>query len=455
MTLASALKATNRSDKREWEDAPTPTGMPQAGSISIPTKLLATGVACAVAVVVCSTAATVVVASDVTNKMNRGGRAQGLTAGDAAGGRAPFRDTGATAQAIDSLLAPLGAPQSIDLSTVAKLNAFNSAQAPNPIWTAVPADLPAPVPVTKYRRTPADAGGMTFEELEVAATATTDPWLPLFRAWARGPRQPALFGYRVGLPGPPDDRALPIRSYGPWRALFAENEYALRSALEAGRHTEAMQHALENVAAARQFIEQPVLIDAMVGRTYLMRSLKLVAVVANRSGDTATANRALRLDVAARSMLNTSGLRALAQESGNPESTAALEFIGNRQHHPALRVDAMRTITMGGCRRLPELVFGFSSARRGALQVAAAGLSDIQRGDELAAREQRVFDYVSSVNSAPDVLPKNSVLEKNVLLNTFAWIVPPGVRGRVALCLGENIRAETAPIRENSVVGVH
>ncbi|MEO7359759.1 MAG: hypothetical protein ABI120_05480, partial [Gemmatimonadaceae bacterium] len=153
--------------------------------------------------------------------------------------------------------------------------------------------------------------------------------------------------------------------------------------------------------------------------------------------------------------VSASSVRTLAQGSADPSSPVALAFIANGENHPALRVDAMRTITMGGCRRLPEIVFGFSSVRREALVRAGASLADIGRGDELAAREQRVFDYVNTIDAVPDSLPKNGVFESSALLNAFAWIVPPGVRARAALCMQQNFRTVSATVRENAVVGVH
>lgn len=435
--------------------------MPSAGSsISIPTKLLATGVACALAIVVCGTAATVMVASDVTNKVggaNRKGLFENGPPNLSAQGS--FRDTGATALAIDSLLAPLSASLEAGTSSVALVAAFNGDQASNPIWEALPdaRALPGPLPKTFFaRRRVADAlDSLTPSELAEVSEGLKEPWLPTFRAWARTSHLATLWGYREGLPGQADVRGLPMRSFGPWRSLFGANEYASLLALRDGRRQDAMQRALENVAAARHFIEQPVMIDALVGRRYLQRGLQLVALVANSAGDSATAHRALSLDSAARKFVDASSLDYLTQRSGDPSSRLTEQFIANRDVHPALRVDAVRTITAGGCRNLPEIVFGFSEERRTALDRAAASLSDIDRGDELVAREQRLLAYMMNVDIAPDSLPVSSILERSAILNAFAWIVPPGVRARAALCLQQGYRNQSANVRENAVVGLH
>lgn len=435
--------------------------MPPAGSsISIPTKLLATGVACALAIVVCGTAATVMVASDVTNKVGGADRKGPFTnASPDLGARDSFRDAGATAGAIDSLLRPLGDPAAVDTTGVAVIAAFNADQAQNPIWETAPEarPLPGPVPKSIFARRQIANGldSLTPAELAEVSGALKEPWLPTFRAWARTTRQPALWGYRRGLPGGTDARGLPSRSFGPWRSLFAANEYASLLALRDGHSQEAMQHALENIAAARHFIEQPVMIDALVGRLYLQRGLQLVALVANSTRDTITAQRALRLDSAAHHFVSASSVRVLAQRSADPSSVLAEQFIANRDIHPALRIDAMRTITAGGCRSLPEVVFGFSEARREALGRASNSISDIDRGNELAEREQRLLAQMMNIDSVPDSLPASSILERSAILNAFAWIVPPGVRARAALCLRQGYRSQSAEVRENAVVGVH
>lgn len=433
--------------------------MPSAGTpISIPTKLLATGVACALALVVCGTAATVIVASDVTNRVGQGSRAGQLAATDASAS-GTFRDVGATAHALDSLLRPLGELKPADPATVALFGAFNNDQGANQVWARPPegTDLPGPVPKAFHARQRIANGldSLSPAQLAEAAESIREPWLPAFRSWARSSPQPALWGYQDGLPGSADARGLSLRSFGPWRSLFAANEYASLLALRVGKSDEAMQHALENISASRHFIEQPVMIDALVGRMYLQRGLQLAALVARSTGDTATAHRALRLDSAARNFISAANLQFVTQGGADISSHVAEQFIASQTLHPALRVDAMRTITTGGCRHLPEIVFGFSDGRRSALQRASASLSDVNRANELVAREQRYLDHMMALENAPDSLPPTSILERSAVLNAFSWIVPPGVRARAALCLRQGYRNQSATTRENVVVGVH
>lgn len=132
-------------------------------------------------------------------------------------------------------------------------------------------------------------------------------------------------------------------------------------------------------------------------------------------------------------------VRRLATEEVNPHSRAAETFAADTTQHPALRVEALGAIALGGCRNLPEVVFGFNTLRREAMVRAVANLSDIDGGAEAGARYLQFLDYAMSLREAHGVPPQGTVLDRNVLLNAFAWIVPPGVRARAFLCLHQRL----------------
>ncbi|MEO7360587.1 MAG: hypothetical protein ABI120_09660 [Gemmatimonadaceae bacterium] len=258
--------------------------MPSAGrNISIPTKLLATGVACALAIVVCGTAATVVVASNVKNMLGNPARALVLTPGYRANS-APersFEDAGATARTLDSLIAPLGAVH------------------------------PVPAPT-----------------LASPASLRTDP------------------SKRTG-------------------------------------------------GASRSYANLSVAVPEVI--------------------------------------------KLLVEHESDAGSRAAEEFAANRDIHPSLRVKSLSTIALGGCRNLPELVFGFSAKRRDAMARAVANIQDIDRGAELGARQQQFLEYAMKLHEAPPRASPKSIPGRSALLSAFSWIVPPGVQARAALCLEQGL----------------
>ncbi len=417
---------------------------PAGQSISIPTKLLATGVACAVALLVCGTAATVVVAADVTNTLQSPERSKLLARAyrSSSGPGEAFRDIGATARTLDSLLAPLGPPLPADSTVLASLFALNSDRSKSDVWNSAPmAALPAPIPDVGHRRLaiPLRADSLAGMDLAEFRAAARDPWLPLFRQWARGPRQPALWGYRPGLPGVSNIRDLPTRSLGPWRVLFAENEFASVLALHDGNSSLALQHARENVAAARHFVEQPIVIDALIGRVLLRRSLTVLASIATSAHDTTTANQARQLHAALQNYPGNFNLKLLLEQESNANSHATEDFVANQLVHPSLRVESLSTIALGGCHNLPELMFGFSEKRREAMHRAVANIRDIDRGAELGAKYQQYLEYALSNRTAPPTELPQSILGRSAILSAFAWIVPPGVRARAALCIEQGL----------------
>ena len=420
--------------------------MPPAGpSISIPTKLLATGVACALAIVVCGTAATVVVASDVTNTLGTPSRAEALN-GAARARRSPqgksFRDIGATALALDSLVAPLGPTAPVGEEVLDSLSAVKTDELKREVLeSSLGATMLAARPDVFHRRKalPFSLHTLMRSDLADYRRDVQDPRLPLFRQWARGSKQPNLWRYPAGVPAVNDARELPTRSFLPWRVLFAENEIASLLALHDGMPAIALQRARENVAAARHFAEQPIVIDALFGHLFLRRSLQVLAFVAKSAGDSSTAIRANELDLAAKNYAVMFSVKSLVGPESDASSHAAEEFASNRSIHPSLRVESLSIITRGGCRSLPELVFGFSEKRREAMTRGVANIQDIDRGAELGVRQQKFLEYALALREAPVTNSPRTIFGRSFLLNTFSWIVPPGVRARATLCMEQGL----------------
>ena len=392
------------------------------------------------AVVVCGTAATVVVASDVTNKLGTPSRAESLGGAYRAGTppEKSLRDIGATALALDSLVAPLGPATPVGPEVVTSLSASKEdASKPDVPDSLSGAKPPAALPDLLIRRgaLPLSTDSLRRVDLEQFRRDVQDPRLPLFRRWARAPRQPNLWRYPAGVPDVNDARELPTRSFLPWRVLFVENEVASLLALREGKPAIAVERARENVAGARHFVEQPIVLDALFGHIFLRRSLQVLAFVAKSAGDSVTAGRAHELDLAAKQYATVFSVRSLMVSESDASSHAAEEFASNRSIHPSLRVEALSTIMRGGCRSLPELVFGFSEKRREAMLRGVASIQDIGRAAELGARQQKFLEYALALREAPAKDSPRSILGRSVLLNTFSWIVPPGVRARAAMCM--------------------
>lgn len=407
--------------------------MPKTGkNVSIPTKLLATGLALAVTVVVCGTAATIVASSQLATKPEPLADAPNLRQIE----RTVFRDASESGLLIDSLVAPLGAARSAAPEDVALLTGlFATRAAHGSAWDAVsPSSFPSPPLAPAIRTLPVRFGldSLKPSELAAAVADTASPWLPVFRRWARSRPLPPLWGYRAGLPGVTTLSDLPERDFGAMRALFAANDLAALLALRSGHATIAMERARENLSASRHFLEQPLLYDAVIGRHFLHRAAELLALSADAAGDSAVNRQARRLDVAA-ARFDNSLTRWLQQEEANPRTSSAVDIAANRNLPPSIRIEAVAPIVTGGCRNTREVVFGFSESRADAVQRAGRALADIPRSGELIALYRRQLDMIAL--EPEQHLPaggKQSV--ELAALGALDWIVPPGVRARIALC---------------------
>ena len=220
--------------------------------------------------------------------------------------------------------------------------------------------------------------------------------------------------------------------------LFVANEGAALLALHAGKPAEAELRALENLAASRHFIEQPQVFDAVLGRLFARRSTTLLSLAASRAGDAATEKQVKRLS----ELLKLPGSHSLPQwlleQESNPNSNAVELIAANHSLAPSIRTESLHAVVIGGCRSTPEIVFGFSGARRVALTKSIDALRDLNRADEIGMGYVRLYDRL---NEDPSTVVEQLRAEMSRVSNTparaegmFDWIVPPGVRARVAFC---------------------
>ena len=66
-------------------------------------------------------------------------------------------------------------------------------------------------------------------------------------------------------------------------------------------------------------------------------------------------------------------------------------------------------------------------------------IQDIDRGAELGVRAQQFLEYALALREAPVTNSPRTIFGRSFLLNTFSWIVPPGVRARAALCMEQGL----------------
>jgi hypothetical protein len=411
-----------------------PYSMPDSGTnVSTSTKLLASGLALAVALVVCATAATVTLSSEISRKRDRTASAPDITALE----RETFRDRGTTAALIDSLLAPLGPLPDAPPELVAAVAAFVADDTmPARVWEASASDvLTAPRHLAPWPMLSIEAAltSMSPTQLVEAAADTNSHEATVFRRWARSRPLPPMWGYRAGLPGVQNIAELPGRNPAYLRALFATNDDATLLLLRDGNNVAAMDRARESLAASRHLLEQPRLTDALLGARFARRAAQLLAVAAARSNDSATTAQATRLDSLAEHS-HPDVRQWIAQEQADANSTVAVQVSSNKELMPALRIEAMYPIVMGGCRNIREVVFGFSNARRNALNRAALAVEDIPRSGELAAMYQSLFDALTRDAEVQAQKLRATTGSKSRHTVNMDWIVPPSVRARIALC---------------------
>ncbi len=403
-----------------------------------PTVILATLAAIAIVLAVFATAATVIVASDVTREreqMQQRGAVSSIPLADA---RASLAASASLRGLVDSLVAPLAPFADADSQTVALMvHQWDTSGTRHAVFARPGA---AGVPASPPRATASQLGSLLHalrgdSTLDTAALAravedTASPWLAVWRRFARSTPLPPLWGYRAGLPGVESTFDLPVRRYGGARQLMLLNELAGRLALQAGDHASAATRGLENVAASRHYLDSPILVDFLVGRTFALAGARLVADAARAAGDARRVAQAEELERLATN--NASSLlalqRAAERDAASPSGTLAMELFDDEKLPFAVRVEILYANVLGGCGHTREVLFGFSPERETRLAALASQHREHPAFGpmlELLPRAARKVRESPTSLLSPDVWPTAGVLD--VLL-------PESVAARTVLC---------------------
>jgi hypothetical protein len=408
-------------------------------SAARPTVILATLAAIAIALAVCATAATVIVASDVTRERERVQEHGAVASVSVNEARAALSTMPSLRAAIESLAAPLAPFEPADSLTIALMTVQ---------WDSRPAQHRAVFAPSRVEAHPGATPASSLSDLNnlvlalrgerVADAAqrdrvladTTTPWLGIWRRFARSAPLPPLWGYREGLPGVSSSFDLPVRGYNGVRHLQLLNEAAGRVALERGDAHTALVRARENVAATRHYLDSPLLADFTLGRSIAVQAGRLAADAARALGDSATFTLAMSLEqLAANSSASFLALnRAAERDAASPAGTLAMELFDDEKLPFAVRVEILYATIAGACSHTREVLFGFAPEREQRLADLAARHRDHPAfGPMLGlmpAAARRVRENPTSLLSS-EVWPTAGAMD---------GLLPDAVAARALLC---------------------
>jgi len=362
------------------------SGSPQSVGIRLLLRTLLSGVG----LLVSATAASVYVAGDPQRQV------AGASGREAAGLLTAARSSAPLEALVDSLIEPLGPFEAADSATVLRMAALVSGPGHHQAF------LPSPD----------DPAG--------------DSALPVFRAWARSTRMPTFWLYRPGFPSTADIRTLPVLRLPSLDSLFAANEQAADSALVRGDVERALQHARENIAAARHLLWQPLAYDAVVGRERLRDAAALLARSALQADQPLLhggAQRLLRLTQSVRDAFSTPWSRQ-STLGADPDDRSLLQLAGDHAAFPASRLSALDQVVLGSCVSTRDMLFGSSAARHAAIDRLGHAMRDVPRVAELRPLYHRALDAFDHATPAP-------TSGSDQLLR---FLVPSSVGARVDFC---------------------
>ncbi len=419
-----------------------------------PSVILATLAAVAIALAVCATAATVIVASDVSRERSKVQTFEIPNEKSAAEAQAAFTAIAGIGEAVDSLVAPLAPFTPIDSVTLRLIsNQWRPHQAEPGIFLSLPDSLrPADPPLASLaevtrqlgalrnnlsRGFPGafaiDSGGdLVIDSVLFAVVArdTVSSWLGVWRSFARSEQLPALWGFRDGFPNVSNRYELAQRPAKGILHLSQLNEFAGLLALNRGDAHTALARGLENIAASRHFLDSPLMSDFLVGRTLATDAVGLSRAAAIALGDSAL-------------LLNLSALNALAgadrssflalyrnaeRDAADPEAPVVMELFDDEKLPFAVRVEILYALVQGACGHTREVLFGFAPEREARLQLLADRyLSHATLGPVLQvmpARARQIREDPASLLSGPR-WPTRGTLD---------FLLPEGVAERAVGC---------------------
>lgn len=399
-----------------------------------PSVILATLAAIAIALAVCATAATVIVASDVTREREKTYAIDGSTRMSVAEARAGLEALNGLREHVESLVAGLAPFAPVDSLTLAMMTRqWETRPAPNDVFIAAPAgqmplDTPT-VPISVVRQQLAALRSDTAS-IGLAATDTSSSWLDAWRRFARSTPLPPYWGYRSNLPGVESSFDFPVRPVSGILHLEALNELAGRLALRRGDAQAARTRALENIAVSRHYLDSPVMAHFLTGRAIATRGAKLARDAARVLDD-----RQLLAKLAAFDSVAVVGSgsfmalhRAAERDAADPSSPLAFELFDDDKLPFAVRVEILYAVVQGGCGHTREVLFGFSEEREQRLrELADRFRRDPALGPALGlmpSAAKRVRERPESLLSA-DVWPTGGM---------FDFLLPEPVAARAVAC---------------------
>ncbi len=409
--------------------------VPESSSTARPSVVLATLAAIAIALAVCATAATVIVATDVTRERGANTATPQLSLAQA---RASLEAMLSLRGVVDSMTARMGDLPPTDSATIAlATRLWDTSTTRHPAWIAVPAGAtPSSSPsgeltvlIEQVRKLRADSA-QNAVDLASVARDTLSPWMAVWRKLAHSAPLAAMWGYQKGLPGVSTAADLPIRNYAALRQLYLLNELSGWIALRRGEPGVALLRALENLSASRHFLDAPVLVDVLAGRTIAAAAGRLAGDAARALGDRSMVTMATQLDQLAQP--GASGFMALQQaaerDAADPNAPLAFELFDDEKLPFAVRVEILYAVVSGACNHTREVLFGFSPEREARLRALA---TRYQSHPTLGPILGLMPGTARLVRENPMSMLRSTDFPT---AGTFDFLLPEGVAARAVVC---------------------
>ncbi len=362
-----------------------------------PSVILATLAAIAIALAVCATAATVIVASDVTRERSKVQTIELIDQKSVTEARGSLTAAGGLREAVDSLVASLAPFAPIDSITLRRIsNQWRPHKAKHGVFVSLPDSLrPADPPASSLaeltrqldvlrsnsashvaKALAIDSGGDLARDSALFAAVvrdTSSSWLADWRRFARSAQLPALWGFRDGLPHVSNFYDLAERPIKGITHLSRLNEFTGLLALTRGDPRTALERGLENVAASRHFLDSPLMTDFLVGRTLATDAARLLRAAATALGDSTLLRKLSALDALAGADRSSffSLYRAAERDAADPNAPLVMDLFEDEKLPFAVRVEILYALVQGACGHTREVLFGFAPEREARLQTLA------------------------------------------------------------------------------------